>query len=995
MIATQLVCLLALCVFSPRAAASDAPVPPPLARFDIPLPRFDPGPLPEEFVKGGSDPDALGRALFPVTYDELERMADAIDRTFPRLVDLDSEELERAVREDKNLFAFTAAPAAVMLFANLNDTRLIMNWDFVTMGIKGGNKGGDKGARQKTLDVITFLQYPNSLRERLKKHLETKRHGSDYFFRVARALENVAPAKDLFAVTRPVLRAAMNIDTELSERRVVLDGWLRTLRNYAERSEEDWPDYFKLAYESSFGTEVNPLRRLSGFRETQDNNFSVLVLGIPQLARGWKAGLISDDVLAALIYRHLCVSFFRSGESLTSPFYLAGLELTAPGVGRIVQGVVDSVLAVETARDAEPTPVSGIASRLGRVEGVRHFVDIMAALQKNGGIVRRLPRHILPDARANVILSHLLRISHPAPGETPDSLKAALEEKSGDSRSYSFPLALAADFAPQWRGLITGVLDPDSFVYRFYGPTEQRKTPPPGFVRALADPFGKTPDMSPQALAARIGGTSGRVREIADHLFDRVGAAFAGDFPRFPKAPGTTDKFPELVGWKDDMAIGDVFRPGDELFQAVAAIAGPENARYAQRLWERAPAHPFTSPFRRGEFPIPRYRSKKLGCLYFNANFTRLVSFLAGLADGFTLDAFLREQSKGGDYELHLDPNWLVPAGRDFKDQGNFAPEYLALMLDEAENADEIFARTKLALASRMKNGKGVISIRELAGALVKSHRSDAHEHVARLLVDPMTPVFHLDEILEIANTGTVDALAAVVKGLSRIYPVPASVYLAASRWTGMKSPKPDSPFWGERGLELFFTFLSSRDSTYSRVGSTDSTLGYFAMWSLSQMDLDEALHALENLLRTGSIEQKTQALFWAAGLGNATLQGRLAILALKQPGVLESPVATAMALRCFGLEESDSSIRWGWPVRLTREDGAVGSDMAGAILLSDREFTEFEELLGRVAGTFPEGEKGAGIQRGGKVYTYDYFQVFYSREEVDKYREQLRKRLK
>jgi hypothetical protein len=155
------------------------------------------------------------------------------------------------------------------------------------------------------------------------------------------------------------------------------------------------------------------------------------------LAAAHGVGAASDGDVAA--------SFLRPRNLLFGDLtrhWRGKLEAVYPALAPIADLIRDRVVAVELQRGDLPTPTSLAAINIASVSGVRLAARLLRALGKNP-----LTRgwRWSSDSRADV-LSHLLRVSFPAPGETGADLKAAADE-AGVSPDRLVDLAL---YAPQW-----------------------------------------------------------------------------------------------------------------------------------------------------------------------------------------------------------------------------------------------------------------------------------------------------------------------------------------------------------------------------------------------------------------------------------------------------------------------------------------------------------------------------------------------------------------
>lgn len=167
------------------------------------------------------------------------------------------------------------------------------------------------------------------------------------------------------------------------------------------------------------------------------------------------AGAASDGDVAA--------AFLHPGNLLLQDLtrhWRGKLEAAHPALAAIADRVRDRVVAVELQRGDLPTPTSRTAANLGSVSGVRLTA---ALLGKLGKMPLTRGWRWNPDGQADV-LSHLVRVSFPAPGETGADLKAAADEagvrpeRLVDLALYAPQWAAPVEEALGWPGLADGVL---------------------------------------------------------------------------------------------------------------------------------------------------------------------------------------------------------------------------------------------------------------------------------------------------------------------------------------------------------------------------------------------------------------------------------------------------------------------------------------------------------------------------------------------------------
>ncbi len=163
--------------------------------------------------------------------------------------------------------------------------------------------------------------------------------------------------------------------------------------------------------------------------------------------------LISQDVFTAFLL-DTYTDMPEKMRKLTSPQYLSYRELMTqhPWAQSLVQQAVDRIVTMEEQRGELPTPLTGHCQAIGRLEGARHFCNLLAALGR-GGFHRGYAYS--NDTTKQTVLSHLLKCCYPAGDDTPEELAALL--KQTDIRSNR--LVEAVMYAPQWAGFAETILD--------------------------------------------------------------------------------------------------------------------------------------------------------------------------------------------------------------------------------------------------------------------------------------------------------------------------------------------------------------------------------------------------------------------------------------------------------------------------------------------------------------------------------------------------------
>ena len=168
------------------------------------------------------------------------------------------------------------------------------------------------------------------------------------------------------------------------------------------------------------------------------------------VAAAHAAGVASDDDVAAT-FLHPRNTALRE----LTRHWRGKQEARYPNLIPVAARVRERVVAVEAGRGDLPTPTSDVAMNVSSVHGVETAARLLGNLAKTpltrGGAWSRRYRGL--TSRADV-LSHLLRVSFPAAGETGADLRAA----AAAARVPEVRLVDLALFAPQWAGPVEEAL---------------------------------------------------------------------------------------------------------------------------------------------------------------------------------------------------------------------------------------------------------------------------------------------------------------------------------------------------------------------------------------------------------------------------------------------------------------------------------------------------------------------------------------------------------
>lgn len=154
--------------------------------------------------------------------------------------------------------------------------------------------------------------------------------------------------------------------------------------------------------------------------------------------------------------------------------------------------VVPLVLKVELKRGEQETPFSGDISSIRVIYGIDIMIQILTALGKET-LKRSASYYFSSDTDRKTVLSHLLRVCRPGPGETAEDLKKALKGTDITKKR----LVELAMYVPQWIPLLEEYLKLPGFqsgCYYFMAHTGER---PDEFMTSM---IAKYTPLTPEEL---------------------------------------------------------------------------------------------------------------------------------------------------------------------------------------------------------------------------------------------------------------------------------------------------------------------------------------------------------------------------------------------------------------------------------------------------------------------------------------------------------------
>lgn len=154
--------------------------------------------------------------------------------------------------------------------------------------------------------------------------------------------------------------------------------------------------------------------------------------------------------------------------------------------------LIPLVLSVELKRGEQPTPFSEAVGRIRVIYGIDYMIQILTALGTEP--LQRSCSYTRSGSERRAVLSHLLKVSMPKPGETADDLKAALKGTDITKKR----LAELAMYAQQWIPMLEEYFHLPGFAgacYYFMAHTSE------GMEEQVISTIARYTPLSPEELA--------------------------------------------------------------------------------------------------------------------------------------------------------------------------------------------------------------------------------------------------------------------------------------------------------------------------------------------------------------------------------------------------------------------------------------------------------------------------------------------------------------
>ncbi|REE91300.1 uncharacterized protein DUF4132 [Paenibacillus taihuensis] len=206
--------------------------------------------------------------------------------------------------------------------------------------------------------------------------------------------------------------------------------WIRQLKEFYQRDDKRFEEGFKLLY------------RYARIHEWEADE----VLDLAAYARALELGIITEiELYKELLGRPAGVDHLQSMQRE----HIKTSLTTYPKAAKVVTNVAQRVVEIELKRGDSDTPVSRLAQKVDRYEGMRHMVQCLLGLGQKDSLARGYFYSWGSKSKKEMI-SHLLKGCYPAAGEDADTLKSLLQgHQIHDQR-----LVDVAMYAPQWVSIV-------------------------------------------------------------------------------------------------------------------------------------------------------------------------------------------------------------------------------------------------------------------------------------------------------------------------------------------------------------------------------------------------------------------------------------------------------------------------------------------------------------------------------------------------------------
>ena len=273
-----------------------------------------------------------------------------------------------------------------------------------------------------------------------------------------------------------------------------------------------------------------------------------------------------------------------------------------------------------------------------------------------------------------------------------------------------------------------------------------------------------------------------------------------------------------------------------DAYTLLEVLFSKEAAPYIAKAWHKLEGGIYQTGYMRRSFRAPHDKE-----LYFE----KKVNWIKQLWTSWEYDITINELAEYSNNFSH-DISWLLAASIDDEHE-----KTLTTLLHILQGQSEV----------------GTVS-RNIIKALLLSDKPQAWEAVKQLLLTAQRQEGLRQSILECLDETSLGAMKFMLQlileeNLLRF----SSVVRALNTWTGMnwESERKSAI---KSSLEFGYTYLTSPEKIPEGIESKNNVQLYMALWAQGVLDVYQCIPLLLNKIKTGNLEQRVVALFFASQIG-------------------------------------------------------------------------------------------------------------------------------
>lgn len=390
-------------------------------------------------------------------------------------------------------------------------------------------------------------------------------------------------------------------------------------------------------------------------------------------------------------------------------------------------------------------------------------------------------------------------------------------------------------------------------------------------------------DLTWETLDERANALDGKQKEIAEAV-----VAFARYIVNCVPGESSCGTLRKILEWRDDVPLADVFRTDCDASRAMVALIDDKAAIFF-RLWDRITDLPYKGLSRGTHKRHLLFRSRRFGILYTRPALCMLGSYIASLAEGFTVSA-LKEMEPWKKYHLRF-----------------VLPNLYGLLLDESDQVTDLLAWMEQELPKRISQPfdewSELHGFRDLILGMLASRNGEAHQVIGRIALDHRMPEYCRQTIREYANAGTREGFVNVLR-IIRTDPVLSdSLAHAYCQWSGVNADAIDAENISG-GLNKIFNAMTNPDMRKKYLTSGDNAfLVYQGLWATGQDGLEHAIDACLDIAAHGTRTQKIAGMYYASQFREAGSMAIVAAAVLANSADRSDVALVSLAVSCLNPE--------------------------------------------------------------------------------------------